>query len=161
MRKITILALSAGVVWASLTVGAAAQTSRDATLAAINAAKQNACPAGRAQANARSEAFGPQKDVTIAELATTPMQGEPARRIRLVRVTVAPGGVIGWHEHAGDQGMAILVSGTATELRNDCRDPLNHKAGDILLESADTAHGFRNIGKIPAVFLVSHGLTRD
>lgn len=157
MQKLTILAVAAGL---GLATSAAAHES-DATLAAINAAKENACPAGRVQANARSEAFGPQKDVTIVQLATVPQKSEPARRVRLVRVTVAPGGVIGWHEHSGDQGMAILVSGTATELRNDCRDPIAHKAGDILLESENTAHGFRNTGQVPAVFLVSHGLPKD
>jgi quercetin dioxygenase-like cupin family protein len=157
MKTMTILALAAGLALA----GSASAHDGDATLAAINAAKLNACPAGRAQANARTTAFGDFKGVTIAELATVPQKGEPPRRVHLVRVTVAPGGVIGWHEHSGDQGMAILVSGTATELRNDCRDPIEHKAGDILIESADTAHGFRNSGKVPAVFLVSGGLPRE
>lgn len=159
MKNWTILAVMAGL-GLGLTGSATAQAP-DATLAAINAAKQNGCPTGRAQANARSEAFGPHQGVTIVELASVPQKGEPPRRVHLVRVTVAPGGVIGWHEHSGDQGMAILVSGTATELRNDCRDPIDHKAGDILLESAETAHGFRNTGKSPAVFLVTHGLPRE
>lgn len=158
MRTITVLA--AAILGAGLCTHAVAEAP-DATLAAIRSARQNPCPAGRIQAGARTEAFGPQKDVAIEELATTPMKGEPARRVRLVRVTVAPGGVIGWHEHSGDQGMAILVSGSAIELRNDCRDPIAHKAGDILLEYAETAHGFRNDGSVPAVFLVSHGLPRD
>lgn len=157
MHKTTILALAASLAVA----GSAAAHEPDATLAAINAAKLNGCPAGRAQANARTAAYGDFKGVTIAELATVPQKGEPPRRVHLVRVTVAPGGVIGWHEHGSDQGMAILVSGTATELRNDCRDPIEHKAGDILLESADTAHGFRNTGKVPAVFLVSGGLPKE
>lgn len=159
MKKLTILALAAGLGLGL--AGSAIAQAPDATLAAINAAEQNGCPAGRTQANARSEAFGPFQGVTIAELASVPQKGEPPRRVHLVRVTVAPGGVIGWHEHSGDQGMAILVSGTATELRNDCRDPIEHKAGDILLESADTAHGFRNTGKVPAVFLVTGGLPRE
>ncbi|MGN6356929.1 MAG: cupin domain-containing protein [Novosphingobium sp.] len=157
MKTMTILALAAGLVL----TGSASAHDGDATLAAINAAKLNGCPAGRAQANARTEAFGDFKGVTIAELATVPQKGEPPRRVHLVRVTVAPGGVIGWHEHSGDQGMAILVSGTATELRNDCRDPIEHKAGDILLENENTAHGFRNSGKVPAVFLVAGGLPRE
>ncbi len=157
MKKSTILAVAASLTLA----GSAAAHESDATLAAINAAKLNGCPAGRAQANARTEAYGDFKGVTVAELATVPQNGAPPRRVHLVRVTVAPGGVIGWHEHGSDQGMAILVSGTATELRNDCRDPIEHKAGDILIESADTAHGFRNTGKVPAVFLVSGGLPKE
>lgn len=159
MKKSTFPALAAGL--GLILAGSAAAQAPDATLAAINAARLNACPAGRAQANARTEAFGDFKGVTIAELATVPQKGEPPRRVHLVRVTVAPGGVIGWHEHSSDQGMAILVSGTATELRGDCRDPIDHKAGDILIESADTAHGFRNTGKVPAVFLVSGGLPKE
>ena len=130
---------------------------RDSALAAIQSAKPSACPPDRLQPGAQTQGFGPQRDVEITELETVPMAGEPARRVRLLRVTVGPGGVIGWHEHSGAQGIALLISGTVAELRNDCRDELNHRAGAIIKEYSDTAHGFRNTGGSPAVFLVMHG----
>jgi quercetin dioxygenase-like cupin family protein len=73
---------------------------------------------------------------------------------------VAPGGVIAWHDHAQIQGMALLVAGEMTELRNTCLDPLIYRAGDIAIEDAGTAHSWRNDGAVDAVILVSHIVAR-
>jgi quercetin dioxygenase-like cupin family protein len=155
------LLIGVGSIVAVLSGGASAQVSSDGALAAINGASPNACAPDRVHSDAHSQGFGPQKDVTIAELDSVPLKGDPARQVRLVRVTVAPGGVIGWHEHASNQGMALLVSGSAVEVRKDCRDFLSHRPGAIIKEYATTVHGFRNDGKIPAVFLVTHGLPAE
>lgn len=130
----------------------------DSALAAVQSAKPSACPSERVQPGAKTQGFGAQRAVEITELESVPIAGEPARRVRLVRVTVATGGVIGWHEHSGAQGMALLISGSVAELRNDCRDELHHRAGAIIKEYSETVHGFRNTGSSPAVFLVMHGV---
>lgn len=158
-RKLALIGL--GIIGSGLSGGAWAQGAGDGTLAAVNGARPNACAPDRVHADAHREGFGPQKDVTIAELDSVPLKGDPARKVRLVRVTVAPGGVIGWHEHTVDQGMALLVSGSAVEIRNDCSDFLSHRPGAIIKEYATTVHGFRNEGKVPAVFLVVHGLPAE
>lgn len=159
MTKFTLGGTVVGALIAS--AAASAQAPDVGALAAVNTAKPNACPIARVKQGARSEGFGPQRGVTIIELDTVPMKGEPARRVRLVRVTVAAGGIIGWHAHDEDQGMALLVSGSAVEVRNDCQDALTHRPGSIIKEYADTVHSFRNLGRVPAVFLVMHGLPQN
>jgi quercetin dioxygenase-like cupin family protein len=132
----------------------------DTTVAAIENARVRECPAARVQANARSEGFGPSSGVESADVALTPLAHDPTRSLRLRRLTVQPGGVIAWHDHAAVQGMALLVSGEMTELRNTCLDPIIYRAGDVAREDAQTAHSWRNERDAPAVILVAHVVTR-
>ena len=132
----------------------------DATVAAIEGARVRECPADRTRANARSEGFGATSGVESADIALTPLAHDPARALRLRRLTVQPGGIIAWHDHTAVQGYAVIVSGTMVELRNTCLDPLTYRAGDIAREDVNTAHSWRNEGDAPAVILVSHVVTR-
>jgi quercetin dioxygenase-like cupin family protein len=134
----------------------------DTALAAVMAATApRACPNGRTLEGANHEAFGPQHDVTVTDIATTPVAGDPSHAVRLRRIVIAPGGVIAWHVHDRAQGMALIVSGQATEIRNSCMDPIVYLAGDVALEDATTAHGWRNDGDTPTVVLVSHVIVRE
>ena len=133
----------------------------DTGLEAVMAAAPRACPNGRTLEGANHEAFGPQHGVTGTDIAFTPLASDPTRAVRLRRLVVEPGGVIAWHSHDRVQGMALVVSGEATEIRNTCMDPIVYRAGDVALEDAGTAHGWRNDGDVPAVILVSHVVTRQ
>ena len=77
------------------------------------------------------------------------------------RLVIEPGGVIAWHSHEATQGMAMIVSGQATEIRNTCMDPIVYLAGDVAIEDANTAHGWRNDGDVPTVILVTHFVARN
>jgi quercetin dioxygenase-like cupin family protein len=118
------------------------------------------CPAGRVQANARSEGFGPTTGVKSVDVALRPLAHDPARALRLRRIVVQPGGVIAWHDHTQVQGVAVLVAGEMIELRNTCLDPITYRAGDVALEDEDTAHAWRNESSEPAIVLVSHVVSR-
>lgn len=132
----------------------------DAALVAFENARVLSCPAGRTQAGARSEGFGPTADITAEDIAFTPIAHDPGHALRLRRITVAPGGVIAWHDHTALQGMALLVSGEMVEARNTCLDLLTYHAGDVAIEDAATAHGWRNESDKPAVILVAHVVAR-
>ena len=112
----------------------------DAALAAIQLARVRECPAERIQAGARSEGFGPQSGVEGVDIAFTPLASDPTRAVRLRRLTVAPGGVIAWHDHRAVQGMALMVSGEMVELRNTCLDPITYRAGDVARRSDELVH---------------------
>lgn len=144
---------------ACVSVQANVATTTDATLLAVQNARVRECPADRIEANARTEGFGAQTGVVGEDLALTPLASDPTKAVRLRRLTIAPGGIIAWHDHASVQGMALLVSGEMVELRNSCRDPITYRAGDIAREDADTAHSWRNETDEPAVVLVSHVIT--
>lgn len=133
----------------------------DTALEAIMSAAPLACPNGRTLENANHEAFGPQHDVTATDIATTPLANDPARGVRMRRLVVAPGGVIAWHAHDQVQGMALVVSGEMTEIRNTCMDPIRYRAGDVAIEDAQTAHGWRNDGDVAAVIVTAHVVTRN
>jgi quercetin dioxygenase-like cupin family protein len=132
----------------------------DAFLAAVQSARVRECPADRRQANAQSEGFGVSAGVSSEDIAFTPLASDPTRAVRLRRITVQPGGVIPWHDHAAIQGMALLVSGEMVELRNTCLDPIIYRAGDVAIEDAATAHSWRNESDAVAVVLVSHVVAR-
>ena len=134
-------------------------TTPDVTLLAVQNARVRECPAERRQTNARNEGFGAQSGIVGEDLALTPVASDPTKAVRLRRLTVAPGGVIAWHDHSAVQGMALLVSGEMVELRNTCRDPITYRAGDIAREDAGTAHSWRNETSESAVVLVSHVIT--
>jgi quercetin dioxygenase-like cupin family protein len=143
---------------AALLVSACAstQTAPDATLASIQHAQMRSCPPERTQADAQSAGFGERRGVESVDLGIVPSSDDPTRALRLRRLTVAPGGVIAWHDHTDVQGVAMIISGEATELRNTCLDPITYHAGDMALEHATTAHSWRNDGTAPAIFLVAH-----
>lgn len=132
----------------------------DATLAAFEDAQVRACPAARTQANARSEGFGPTSNTEAQDIAFAPIAHDPGHALRLRRIVVAPGGVIAWHDHTVLQGMALLVSGEMVEARNTCLDLITYHAGEVAIEDAGTAHGWRNDGQAPAVILVAHVVAR-
>jgi quercetin dioxygenase-like cupin family protein len=151
---------AAALVSACVSVNANVATAPDAVLAAFQNARVRECPIGRAQANARSEGFGATSGVDSVDVALTPLAHDPTRAIRMRRLSVAPGGVIAWHDHASVQGMALMVSGEMVELRNTCLDPITYRAGDVAREDAGTAHSWRNESDAPAVVLVAHVVTR-
>jgi quercetin dioxygenase-like cupin family protein len=77
------------------------------------------------------------------------------------RLVVEPGGVIAWHTHDQVQGNAMVVSGVMTEIRNTCMDPIRYRAGDVAIEDANTAHGWRNDGDVEAVIITAHVVARN
>lgn len=132
----------------------------DAVLVAIENAHVRECPASRVQAGARTEGFGAQRGVEGVDIAITPLASDPTRAVRLRRLTIAPGGIIAWHDHSVNQGMALMVAGEMVELRNSCLDPITYRAGDVAREDAGTAHSWRNETTETAVVLVAHVVTR-
>jgi len=151
-----ILCGAAALLSACVSVEANVTTTPDPVLEAIQNANPRTCPDGRTQVGAHDDGFGPQQGVTARTIAITPAAGDDARIVRLRLLTMAPGAVIAWHTHETTQGMALIVSGEAVEIRNSCLDQITYRAGDVALEDAQTAHGWRNEGDEPAVILVAH-----
>ena len=133
----------------------------DNALAAILNAAPLSCPNGRTLTGANHEAFGPQHGVVGTDIAPTPLASDPTRAVRMRRLVVEPGGVIAWHTHDQVQGSALVVSGEMTEIRNSCMDPLRYRTGDVAIEDANTAHGWRNDGSVEAVIITAHVVLRN
>ena len=81
--------------------------------------------------------------VGLVDLAAHKMAGTPSDYdLRARALTLAPGGGVGNHPHAGRPGIVRVVKGTVVEGRGDAKRVL--KAGDFWLETAETSHWFVN-----------------
>ena len=157
----SLLAGCATVDRVEQTLGLDDERPPDNALEAIRAANVQRCPAGRTLEGANHEAFGPQHGVTAEEIAAQPLASDPSRVLRMRRLVIEPGGVIAWHAHDTTQGMAMIVSGEATEIRSSCMGMIRYRAGDVAIEEIGMSHGWRNNGDVPAVVLVVHVVARD
>lgn len=95
-------------------------------------------------------------DISLLESVTFDTIPGHEGKVILRKVVIQPGGVIRLHDHAGIQGFAYLLSGTALEHRSDCAVPILREPGDVASEHAALTHWWINEGVEPAVLLVSH-----
>lgn len=153
-----ILALAALAALSACVSVNAEVTAPDAALFAINNARMLECPAGRTQANAHAGGEPANVGFSAETIGMIPLASDPTRVVRLRRLTIAPGGAIGWHDHSAVQGMALVVSGEMVETRNSCLDRMTYRAGDVAREDAATAHSWRNESNEPAIVLTAQVL---
>ena len=68
--------------------------------------------------------------------------------------TIKPGGVVARHEHQSRPGFAYIISGQIIEHRNDQKDAIVRKPGDVAIERSGVVHYWENTFKEPVVALV-------
>jgi len=68
--------------------------------------------------------------------------------------TIKPGGVVARHEHQSRPGFAYIISGHIIEHRNDQKDAILRKPGDVATERSGVVHYWENTFKEPVVALV-------
>jgi quercetin dioxygenase-like cupin family protein len=77
-------------------------------------------------------------------------------RIQTYKITIAPGGYTGWHQHGGPH-MIVVASGTLTYYEGD--DPactgVNYAAGSAILDPGFNTHFVRNEGSVDVVTYVT------
>ncbi len=66
--------------------------------------------------------------------------------MRARRISVAPGGVVGVHQHQSRPGTLYVLEGQMTEMRSDSPEPIVWQAGAMTFESHGTIHWWRNDG---------------
>lgn len=76
------------------------------------------------------------------------------RSLRVRRVTVAPGGVVGVHQHTARPGVLYMLEGELVEVRNDAEHPVTRKQGDTSFEKGGVIHWWRNDSGKSAIALV-------
>lgn len=105
------------------------------------------------------------KDVTdkvigMIDLSKEPSAGIKDRHFRLRKLEVKPGGVVPWHSHGDRPAIIYIVSGQITEYASNCAVPIEHKAGDVAVETHATSHWWKNNGNATVV-LLSADLLKD
>lgn len=99
-------------------------------------------------------------DTVIAMIDVEKEQGIADRTFRMRKLVVEPGGVVPWHSHGERPAIIYIVEGQIEEYASNCAVPLMHKAGDVVAETKDVAHWWKNTGD-KTVVLLSADLLKD
>ncbi len=120
------------------------------------AAYAGECPAGQVAADAMKPGATMPKDVTdnvIGSIDLGKGYNIAGKTMRMRKLVVQPGGVVPWHSHAERPANIYVVEGAVTEYRSTCKVPIEHKAGEVAVESGDLAHWWKNNTTKPAVLI--------
>jgi quercetin dioxygenase-like cupin family protein len=83
------------------------------------------------------------------------------RSLRARKVTLAPGGVVGVHQHTVRPGVLYVLEGELTEFRNDQDGALTRQKGDTSFEKDGVIHWWRNDSGKVAIALVVDIVPKD
>ena len=135
-------------------IAAGAGLSAVAFMAFANVAAAGECPADKVKdGSVTSGEMMPVgvTDTVIASIDLAPKGGDFAGQLlRMRKLTIAPGGVVPWHEHSERPANIYILSGTIEEYRANCAVPIVHKAGEVAVEfGKGFAHWWKNTGTAP------------
>lgn len=91
--------------------------------------------------------------ITATIDVTKPPVNIKDRSFRLRRLEVEPGGIVPWHNHADRPAIAYLLEGKLTEYASNCSVPVEHTAGDVIVETPNLSHWWKNFGDKRAVVI--------
>jgi len=100
------------------------------------------------------------KGVSVSTLGAIPEASMSAQiglegyKMQLREITVAPGGQIARHSHAGRPGLVWTLSGSWVEGRPGGEKTYPESLREAILEDQDTDHWFWNDGDVPARVVV-------
>ena len=129
-----------------------------AALAIAGYAQAGQCPSGQSAANPLAGAATAPVGMVDTELASIDLAKEnvmqEGRRLRLRRMTIAPGGVVPLHSHEDRPALIMVVSGEIYEYSSQYAVPILHKAGDVAREFMGTRHWWKNTGTQPVMLTI-------
>jgi quercetin dioxygenase-like cupin family protein len=91
--------------------------------------------------------------ITAVIDVTKPPVNIKDRSFRLRMLTIQPGGIVPWHRHADRPAIAYLLEGEITEYASNCAVPVTHKAGDVIVETPNLSHWWKNFSDKKAVII--------
>lgn len=123
------------------------------------AAFAGSCPPDKVGINVTKPGATEPKDVKDTVLAGIDLgkeiPGFEGRKLRTRMLEIQPGGVVPWHSHEDRPALIYVLEGTVTEYASNCAVPIEHKAGDISIETKEVAHWWKNTGKTVVKLLSS------
>jgi len=145
-----------------LTAGILSTVVLGASLIATGA-QAGECPADQKKPNAREAVNVGHDGVTdtvIAMIDVDKEQGIKDRKFRMRRLTIESGATVPWHSHGERPAIIYIIEGTIEEYASNCAVPIVHKAGDVVGETKDVSHWWKNTGD-ETVVLISADLLKD
>ena len=65
-----------------------------------------------------------------------------------------------WHSHGDRPAIIYIIDGEINEYASNCAVPIVHKAGDVVAETSEVSHWWKNTGN-KTVVLLSADLIKD
>jgi quercetin dioxygenase-like cupin family protein len=129
-----------------------------------SAAFAGECPADQKKPNATAPVDYKAVGVTDTVIAMIDVEKEPAnikdRKFRMRKLTIEPGGIVPWHSHGDRPAIIYIIDGEINEYASNCAVPIVHKAGDVVAETSQVSHWWKNTGN-KTVVLLSADLLKD
>ena len=131
---------------------------------AATAAFAGECPADQKKPDARGPVDFKPVGVTDTVIASIDVSKAPFdikdRNFRMRKLTIEPMGIVPWHSHADRPAIIYIVEGEIVEYASNCAVPIVHKAGDVVAETPEVSHWWKNLGD-KTVVLLSADLLKD
>lgn len=128
-----------------------------ATAFAGSAAFAGTCPADKVTTDGQKAGTTAHKGVDEKLLGSIDLSKEKVniagRLLRLRRLVVQPGGEVAWHSHEDRPALIYVTEGTIFEYSSHCSVPIEHKAGELSVESGGLSHWWKNTSKHPVTLL--------
>jgi quercetin dioxygenase-like cupin family protein len=129
-----------------------------------SAAFAGECPADQKKPDARGPVDFKPVGVTDTVIASIDVAKPPFnikdRNFRMRKLTVEPMGIVPWHSHADRPAIIYIIEGEINEYASNCAVPIVHKAGDVVAETSEVSHWWKNLGD-KTVVLLSADLLKD
>jgi quercetin dioxygenase-like cupin family protein len=130
----------------------------------VSTAFAGECPADQKKADARKPVDLKPVGVTDTVIASIDVAKAPFnindRLFRMRKLVIEPGGIVPWHSHGDRPAIIYIVEGQINEYASNCAVPLVHKAGDVVAETSEVSHWWKNLGD-KTVVLLSADLLKD
>jgi len=131
---------------------------------AATAAFAGECPADQKKPDTRGAVDFKPVGVTDTVIASIDVSKAPFdikdRNFRMRKLTIEPMGIVPWHSHADRPAIIYIVEGEIVEYASNCAVPIVHKAGDVVAETPEVSHWWKNLGN-KTVVLLSADLLKD
>src|SRR5215831_10196987 len=115
------------------------------------------CPADLKKPDARQPVDFKPVGVTDTVIASIDVSKAPfniqGRNFRMRKLTIEPMGIVPWHSHADRPAIIYITEGEIVEYASNCAGPIVHKAGDVVAETPEISHWWKNLGDKTAVLL--------
>jgi quercetin dioxygenase-like cupin family protein len=129
-----------------------------------SAAFAGECPADKKMPNAREAVDFKPVGVTDTVIASIDVSKAPFnindRLFRMRKLVIESGGIVPWHSHADRPAIIYIIEGEINEYASNCAVPIVHKAGDVVAETPEVSHWWKNLGD-KTVVLLSADLLKD
>jgi len=126
-------------------------------LVASTRAFAGACPTDKVGVDVMKAGATAPKGVVDSVIGAIDLAQEKVKlagyQIRARQLVIQPGGEVPWRSHAERPALIYVVSGTITEFRSTCKEPIVHRGGELAVENHEVSHWWKNTGNEPVVII--------